>query len=95
MLEPLFVPISLSLDVDQRIAHLDIPGVLQASGEPIRSPVDGSPQRARIALPNGFEFLEAEVASGSFQTQAALKLQAKDSHSHLAHVNFTGHGVEP
>ena len=95
MFEPLFVPISLSLDVDQRLAHLDIPGVLQASGEPIRSPVDGSPQRARIALPNGFEFLEAEVASGSFQTQAALKLQAKDSHSHLAHVHFTGHGIEP
>ena len=93
--EPLFVPITLSLDVDQRLAHLDIPGVLQASGEPIRSPVDNSPQRARIALPNGFEFLEAEVASGSFRTQAALKLQSKDSHGHLAHVNFTGHGIEP
>ncbi len=40
--EPLFVPITLSIDVDQRLAHLDIPGVLQASGEPIRSPIDGS-----------------------------------------------------
>ena len=69
--------------------------VLQASGEPIRNPVDGTPQRARINLPDGFEFLEAEVASGSFQTQAALKLRSKDSHGHLAHVNFTGHGIEP
>lgn len=93
--EPQFVPITLSIDVDQRLAHLDIPGVLQASGEPIRSPIDGSPHRVRLSLPEGFEFHEAEVASGSYQTHSALKLQSKGSHSHLAHVHFTGHGIEP
>ena len=95
MFEPQFVPIELSIDVDQRQAELRIPGVMQASGEPIRNPVDGTPQRARLTLPDGFEFIEAEFANGSFQTQAALKLQSQGSHSHLAHVHFTGHGIEP
>ncbi|SDG92397.1 hypothetical protein SAMN05216603_104272 [Pseudomonas benzenivorans] len=95
MFEPQFVPIELSIDVDQRQAELRIPGVMQASGEPIRNPVDGTSQRARLTLPDGFEFIEAEFASGSFQTQAALKLQSQGSHSHLAHVHFTGHGIEP
>ncbi|MFI8608615.1 DUF1326 domain-containing protein [Pseudomonas sp. NPDC077649] len=93
--DPLFVPIELSIDVDARLATLHIPGVLQASGEPIRSPVDGRPQRARLVLPEGFEFLEAEMASGSHSTHAALHLESSGGHSHLARVHFTGQGVQP
>ena len=79
----------------EHLEHVGPRIALQASGEPIRSPIDGSPHRVRLSLPNGFEFLEAEVASGSYQTHSALKLQSQDSHSHLAQVHFTGHGIEP
>ncbi|MBU3058112.1 DUF1326 domain-containing protein [Pseudomonas indica] len=93
MFEPQFVPIELSIDVDERLARLRIPGVLEASGEPIRSPVTGAPQRARLVLPDGFEFIEAEMASGSYQTHGAMQYQSQGSHSHLARVHFTGHGL--
>ncbi|PAU52062.1 hypothetical protein BZL41_25875 [Pseudomonas sp. PIC25] len=93
MFEPQFVPIELSIDVDERLARLRIPGVLEASGEPIRSPVTGAPQRARLVLPDGFEFIEAEFANGSFETHGAMQYQSQGSHSHLARVHFTGHGL--
>lgn len=95
LFEPLFVPIALSVDVDARLATLHIPGVLEASGEPIRSPVDGRPQRARLSLPEGFEFLEAEMASASHSTHAALQLTSSGGHGHLARVHFSGQGVHP
>lgn len=35
----------------------------EARAEPIKNPVDGSTHRARIVLPEGFEYNEAEVAN--------------------------------
>lgn len=93
MFEPQFVPIELSVDVDKREANSRIAGVLEASGEPIRNPVTGEPQEARIVLPKGFEFTEAQVANGHYQTHGAIKIAAQNSHSHLARVQFTGQGV--
>ena len=44
-LEPLFVPIDFDVDVEGRRARLNIPGLLEASGEPIRNPVTGAEQQ--------------------------------------------------
>jgi hypothetical protein len=40
--EPLFKPITFEVDVEARRAHLEIPGFLEMSGEPIRNPVTGA-----------------------------------------------------
>ncbi|HLA31513.1 MAG TPA: DUF1326 domain-containing protein [Pseudomonas sp.] len=93
MHEPQFVPIAFSVDVDKREASVQIPGVLEASGEPIRNPVNGEPQEVRLVLPKGFEFIEAQMASGSFQSQGAIKIASQQNHSHFARVHFTGQGV--
>lgn len=93
MHEPQFVPITFSVDVDKREAQVNISGVLEASGEPIRSPVDGAPQEVRLVLPKGFEFSEAQMGSGSFQTQGAIKIASQQGHGHFAHLHFTGQGV--
>ncbi|SFP10215.1 DUF1326 domain-containing protein [Pseudomonas borbori] len=93
MLEPQFVPIAFSVDVDKREAHTQIAGVLEVSGEPIRNPVTGEPQEARLILPKGFEFTEAQMASGTYQTQGAIKIASKNSHGHFARLHFTGQGV--
>ena len=53
--DPVFAPIEFELDVDGRLARLEVPGWIEARGEPIRNPVTGDPQRARINLPEGFE----------------------------------------
>jgi hypothetical protein len=40
-----------------------IAGVLEIRAEPIRNPVTGKEHRARIVLPDGFEYKEAEVGN--------------------------------
>lgn len=93
VLEPCFVPIEMQIDVDERSAHTRIAGVLEATGEPIRNPVTGEPQRARLTLPDGFEFTEAEMGSGSFDAQGGIRISSQGGHAHLAHLHLTGQGV--
>ena len=63
VLEPIFAPISLESDRERRQATLHIPGVGEFHVEPIKNPVTGEEHRARIVLPNGFEYKEAEVGN--------------------------------
>lgn len=93
MFAPQFVPIEFSINVDKREAAVRIAGVLEARGEPLRNPVTGEAQEARLVLPKGFEFHEAQMASGTYQTQGAIKIAAQNSHGHFANLHFTGQGV--
>jgi len=61
--EPIFVPIRFESDQETRIGRLEVPGLGAFKAEPIRNPVTGEEHRARIDLPNGFEFKLAEVAN--------------------------------
>jgi hypothetical protein len=40
-----------------------IPGIAESDTEPIKNPVSGEEHRARIVLPNGFEYKEAEMGN--------------------------------
>jgi hypothetical protein len=62
-LETVVAPIELTLDRAARLASVRIPGLAELTVEPIRNPVTGDEHRARIVLPDGFEFEEAEVAN--------------------------------
>lgn len=86
-------PIDLSIDVDRRLATVRVAGVVDGKIEPIRNPVTGAESRARINLPNGFEFTAAEVASGTGRATGEVKLDFKATHAHLANVHWTTHGV--
>jgi hypothetical protein len=63
VLEPVFAPITLQSDREQRQALLRIPAIGEIRTEPIKNPVTGEEHRARIVLPNGFEYKEAEVGN--------------------------------
>jgi hypothetical protein len=63
MLETVVVPITFESDRESRKAHLIIPGFGELQTEPIKNPVTGEEHRARIVLPDGFEYKEAEVAN--------------------------------
>jgi len=86
-------PIDLQIDVDKRVASLRVPGVVDGTIEPIRNPVTGAESRARINLPNGFEFTEAEVASGTGKATGEIKLDFTKTHAHLANYHWSTHGV--
>jgi hypothetical protein len=63
MLDPIFVPIRFESDRERRVATVEIPGLGHLRAEPIRNPVTGEEHRARIDLPNGFEYKVAEMAN--------------------------------
>ena len=93
--EPRFVPIRFTFDLEKRMAQFVIDGLLEARTEPIRNPITGAEQRARLVLPDGFEYTEAEIASSTVMTRgdSPVKLEWKGRHAHLARLDITGQGV--
>jgi hypothetical protein len=91
--DPLYAAIQFDVDIDARKARLVVPGLIEASGEPIRNPVTGAEHRARIELPNGFEYTVAEIGSGTSTASAAIPMQLSDSYGQFAHLHLSTHGV--
>jgi hypothetical protein len=92
-LEPLFKPIEFEVDVDARRARLVVPGVVETTGEPIRNPVTGAEHRARIDLPNGFEYRFGEVGSGTTKAMAGIALEMNKSWGLFANIHLSHAGV--
>jgi hypothetical protein len=91
--EPVFARIDFEIDVDGRTARLSVPGWIEARGEPIRNAVTGEEHRARINLPNGFEYDIAEIGRGWADTQGPLRVSLSDSHAQFAPLHITESGV--
>ena len=91
--DPLYTAIQFEVDIDARRARLVVPDLIEASGEPIRNPVTGAEHRARIELPNGFEYTVAEVGSGTSTARASIPMELKDSYGQFAHLHLSTHGV--
>ncbi|KUJ76976.1 hypothetical protein AVO45_10855 [Ruegeria marisrubri] len=92
--ETLYAPIEVDWSREERLGHAKVGGVFDVSVAPIPNIVSGDPHRASILLPNGFEFRQAEVASGSAKTTGgAISLTFDATHAHLAQLNLSGHGV--
>lgn len=95
MHDPIFAPIDFESDMDSRVGRMSVPGVVEVNCEPIRNPITGDPHRARIDIPNGFEYSIAEVAAGTSKTgeKANIDLAWKGAHAHLIDLHWTQHGV--
>jgi len=93
--DPIFAAIKFESDIEARTGRLAVSGVVEARLEPIRNPVTGDTHRARIDIPNGFEYTVAEVASGMVKTgkKAAIDLDWPASHAHIIDLHWTQHGV--
>lgn len=87
--------IDLTIDLDQRTARVRVPGVVEGDAAPIKNPVTGQPHLARITLPKGFEYTDAEVVSGNGKTdgESAIPLEFSGTHAHMARVHWSTHGV--
>lgn len=91
--DPVFAPVDIDIDIDGRSARLKVAGWIEARGEPIRNAVTGAESRARINLPNGFEYDIAEMGRGWATTEGPIAIELADSHAHFAKLDMTQSGV--
>ena len=93
-LDPLYVPIELTIDVEAREAKLKIDGIVESTGTPIIDAFSGKPARARINLPNGFEYTVAEMGSGKTKaTVSGLELDLDGTYGQLNILHMNQDGV--
>ena len=92
VLETLYAPIDVEIDIETRTARLDIAGLATSRGGPIIDPHSGDEHRARIELPNGFEYTVAEMGVGTSTSSGAIALDLSDSYGqfNVLHMNQDG-----
>lgn len=91
--DPVFSRIDVEVDINGRTAHLKVPGLIDARCEPIRNPVTNEAHRARINLPDGFEYTTAEVGRGWSKVTGDIAFDLDDSHAHFSALHMTESGV--
>lgn len=91
--DPVFAPIDFEVDIDARKARLVVPGLIEGRGEPILNSVTGAEHRARIDIPDGFEYSIAEMGRGWTKTAGAIPLNLSDSYGQFAHVHLCESGI--
>ncbi|MBL4808162.1 MAG: DUF1326 domain-containing protein [Rhodobacteraceae bacterium] len=90
--DPVFAPIDLEINVENRTALVSVPGLIEVSGEPIRNPITGDIHQARIDIPHGFEYLIAEMGAGTGKASSAIKMELTNSYGQFAHLHLTNSG---
>jgi len=93
VLETLYAPIELSIDVDQRTASMTIEGLVESRGEPLGNPgKPGLPPRIQLSTPEGPRYLYAEMGNGNTTARAGIDLDFKDSYCqfNVMHLNQDG-----
>lgn len=93
VLETLYAPIEMDIDVDARRAYSRIERIVESSGVPLKNPFTGEDKRAGIHLPGGFEYTYAEMGSGTSRTSAAIELDLKESYGQFSVLHMNQNGV--
>ena len=92
-LGPQFVPVELDIDPDACRARVAVPGVLDSTSTPIKSPFNGQDHRVRVSLRGGIEYTEAEYGSGSTTATGGVRLDLRDSYGQFARIHLTQNGI--
>jgi hypothetical protein len=88
-------PVKYECDVAAGTGMLQVAGIIDSVVEPIRNPLTGNIHRARVTLPDGFEYREAEYVSGTTSSKAAIGLDLRSSHAHVAKVGWDANRCLP
>ena len=90
---PVFKAIDFEVDVRNAKGHFAVKDVVEANVQPIKNPVTGASHHAKVVLRHGFEYAEAEYASGTTSSPGPIVLGTTGKHAHLANLHLTGAGV--
>lgn len=86
-------PVELELDLEQRAGRLHVADLVEATIEPIRNPMTDAEHRVQVTLPGGFEYREAEYASGTAKSSGPISLGHEGTHAHLAKTGWDAGGI--
>lgn len=85
--DPVVTKIDFEIDREARRARLRLPDWADVQVEPIANPVTGEQHRARIVLPEGFEYKEAEMGNTVSMTATAAAPLAFEEENTYAQLN--------
>lgn len=89
---PVFAPINFEIDYDNWTGHFSVDGYIDAHAAPITNPVSGQSHRARVFLPEGFEYREAEFVSSRTKSHGPIPLDWTNGHGHICMIHMTPSG---
>jgi hypothetical protein len=89
----LYRPIDLRIDMETRSARVKVPEIIDGHLDSIPSEMNPTGHHAKITLPNGFEFTEAEFVSGTSKVTGDIEMDFSSTHPHLCKVHWSTHGV--
>ncbi len=90
--DPVYAPIHFEVDYDKWTGHFSVPGYISAHATPIANPVTGEAHRAKVTLPYGFEYREAEFVSSHTKGLGPVQLNWNDGHGHICMIHMTPSG---
>ena len=92
VLETLYSPIEMSIDIEARKAHTKIEGLVESTGTPLTNPFNDEETRKGIHLPNGFEYTYAEMGNGNSRITAGIQLGLSNTYGqfNILHMNQDG-----
>lgn len=90
--DPVFKDIDLTIDVEARTGQIRVDGLVESQGQPIRNPVTGEEHRARINLPDGFEYTVAEMGAATFNASGPIEMSFDDRYAQFAHLHHNNQG---
>jgi hypothetical protein len=93
VLEALYAPIDLELNLEARCARVSVPGLVESEGRPITDPHSGEEFRAAIHLPGGFEYTTAEMGSGRTTARSGIEFELTDTYGQFNVVHLNQDGV--
>jgi hypothetical protein len=93
VLEPLYLPIDLSIDLEARTADLAVEGVVTSTGRPIVNAFTGNDVQAGIHRPDGIEYRYARMGNGNAAATGAIDLDFKDTYAHFNRLYMNQDGV--
>lgn len=93
VLETLFLPISLEIDMDALVADLRVEGIVTSEGRPIINRFTGNEVKAGIHRPDGFEYRYAAMGNGNGSATGEIKLDFHDTYAHFNRLYMNQDGV--
>ena len=93
-LETLYLPIEYEVDIPNRTATLNVPGMIEARGHPIIDEFSGESFHIALARPTGsFEFTYAEIGAGTSTVEGDMAFDLDGSYAQFCVHHYDQDGL--